>query len=526
MSLLINEKHIGSKHYHEYKSPEGTVVNMGVYNNQAFHERNGVNYITFDGTNTFITGLVVDDLIIAGELSVEGNTDITGTLDVTGDTTVADITVDTMNVTEEITLAPNASPSSTAGTLYYDAESQTVSAKTGVANVSVQIGQEMQYQVVNNTGVQIDNGTPVYAAGVDATTELIEIGPANANSAFTSLSTLGLTTEDIADGEVGMVTNFGIVRDFDTSGLSPAGAMYLDSSPGGMTNTKPLSPNRVILLGTCLVSDVSVGKVHVARNIFSRAVANKSYSFTSNGIGSGTYYVGGFYDAPVADTTLTNASLTQTHGSADNAYWAHAFIVAGAAGTVDTGQVGLKVTGDSVTDAGVLVEGDEEILTTDITTLATNSYLESPKKWVGTCTFTLYTVSGSPTTYTVDFNYGYCKYEDFGNKDFTVNTIEVVGLAGGNDSSFNIQLLKHDDTGWTYHASAFDPGNGIIAEWSTDLGTHDNLVNNENFAWKRSTLAEYIDGSAEEGIIVKIITGVNNSVQTMDVHVVGEIESF
>ena len=55
---------------------------------------------------------------------------------------------------------------------------------------------------------------------------------------------------------------------------------------------------------------------------------------------------------------------------------------------------------------------------------------------------------------------------------------------------------------------------------------YDNLANNENFAWKRSTLAEYIDGSSDEGIIVKIVTGANNSVQSMDVHIVGEIESF
>jgi len=75
-SLLVNEGHIGSKHYHEYKSPEGTRVLMGVYANQAFHEHNGVNYITFDGTNTNIVSPLL------------GDTTITGTLDVSGDVTV------------------------------------------------------------------------------------------------------------------------------------------------------------------------------------------------------------------------------------------------------------------------------------------------------------------------------------------------------------------------------------------------------------------------------------------------------
>jgi len=520
MSYLINERHLGSKHYHEYKSPEGSTVNMGVYQSQAFHELNGVNYITFDGTNTTISGLITDTL------DVTGDTTIGGTLDVTGDTTLTDLTADTINVTEEIIFAANASPSSTPGTVFYDDDAQTLAVTTGVEQVTVQIGQEMHYQVINNTGVQIDNGTPVITSDVDATIGLVEIIPGNAVSPFTSLSAIGLTTEDIGDGEIGMVTSFGIVRDFDTSGLVVGKPMYLDSSSGGLTSTKPLSPNTIVLMGTCLVNDASVGKVHVSINQFTRPIANKSYSFTSNGIGAGTYYVGGFYDAPAADVTLTNASLTQTHGTASVAYGAHAFIVAGAAGTVDTGQVGLRVTGDSITDAGVLAEGDTEVLTTDITTLSTDAYLETPKKWLGTCTFELYTVSGSPTTYTVDFNYGYCKYEDFGNKDFSVNTVEVVGLAGGTDTNFDIHLLKHDSIGWTYSAAAFEPGDGIIVDWSNDMAPYDNLVNNGNFAWKRSTLAEYIDGSADEGIIVRIVTGANNSVQSADIHIVGEIESF
>jgi len=468
-------------------------------------------------------------------ISREGSTTIPN-LSVSGLTidelTITDLSVDTLDVGsaatigEELILNSNSTPTGTPGTLYYDSVHRTVSAITGVPDVSVQIGQEMHYVVINNTGVLITNGTPVHADGVDGTQEVIEIAPANADNPFTALSTLGLTTADIDDGEIGIVTSFGIVRDMDTSLLSAGGAVYLDSSAGGLTNTKPLSPNTVVLLGTVLEVDNLVGKVHVSRNIFSRPLANKSYSFTSNGIGAGTYYAAGFYDAPDADTTLTDISLTQTHGSANNAYAAHAFIVAGAAGTVDTGVVGLRVTGDSITDEGVLTGSDTEIIVADITTLATDIYLETPKKWLGTCTFELYEVSGSPTTYSLDFNYGYAKYEDFGNKDFSVNTIEAVGLAGANDTSFDMHLLKHDDTGWTYAATGFVPGNGVIVDWSGDMSPYDNLVNGKQFAWKRADLATFIEGSGDEGIIVQIITGANNSVQSMDVHIVGEVESF
>jgi hypothetical protein len=132
----------------------------------------------------------------------------------------------------------------------------------------------------------------------------------------------------------------------------------------------------------------------------------KSYAFTQRSIASGDYWAAGYYDAPAADVTLNQASTTQTYGTANTAYGAHAFIVAGGAGTVDTGQVGLRVTGTSITDAAVRTTSDTEVLTTDITTLSLHEYIETEKKWIGTVTFELYTVSGTPTTYSVDVNYG------------------------------------------------------------------------------------------------------------------------
>jgi hypothetical protein len=494
----VEHRFLGSRNYTEYKASNNNLCTVGVDNLKAFINLNGVDFVSYNGVFTTIENLTLEELVITGNALIGG----------------------------AVILAPNSSPPSTAGALYYDPVAQTVSSTTGVSDVTVQIGQEIHYQVINNTGSTIDNGTPVHTSNVDATTGLVEISKANAISPFTSLSTIGLTTEDIDDGEIGMVTSFGIVRDIDTSGLTIGRPVYLDATFGGMTGTKPLSPNAIVLLGTCLVSDANVGQMHVEINRFTRPLANKSYSFTSNGIGAGTYYVGGFYDAPAASVTLTQASPGQSHGSANNAYGAHAFIVAGGAGTVDTGTVGIKVTGASITDAGVLTPVDDEILTLDIVGLSTDEYLETNKKWVGSISFSTFTTTGSPTAYSVDFNYGLCKYEDFGNKDFSVNKIEVVGLAGASDTSFDIHLLKHDNIGWTYHATAFDPGNGVIVDWGTDMGSSDNLVNGENFAWKRSTLAEFIDGSGSEGVIVKIITGTNNSVQAMDVHIVGEIESF
>jgi hypothetical protein len=202
--------------------------------------------------------------------------------------------------------------------------------------------------------------------------------------------------------------------------------------------------------------------------------------------------------------------------------------VFGGAGTVDAGQVGLRVNGASVSDLGAYNGTDTEDITDDITTLSLNQYIETSKKWVGQVTYELYEVAPAGT-YSVDFNYGFAKYEDLGNNDFTITDFEVVGVAGATDTSFNIRLLKHSATGWTYSAAAFIPGDGSVIDWFTDMGAgagNDNLTNGENFAWKRDNLSEFVDGDGSEGVLVEIFTGANGSVQSMDVHIGAQLEEL
>ena len=407
---------------------------------------------------------------------------------------------------------------------FYDAEAQTVASTTGVPEVTVQQGQEVHHPlVINNTADTLYDGTPVYTSSVS--NGFVEIDSAKSSSPFTSLSSLGLVTADIAPGELGFVTYFGIVRGINTTGLTEGRPVYLAAN-GGLISTKPAAPNEIVLFGTCLVEHADTGKIDVVLNLFTRPLANKSYSFTSNGIGAGIYYVGGYYDAPLLDATIDEVTPTQAYGTAGNPYGAHAFVVAGGAGTVDAGQVGLRVIGTSGTDAGAYNVNDTAIITEDITTLSTDDYIETPEKWDSIIIFELYDFSGTPTAYSLDLNYGFCKYEDFGNVDFSVTKIEAVGLAGAADTNFDMSLLHHHDSGWTYAASGFIPGNGELADFSDTYSPNDNLANGIPFAWKVTPINQFIHGDADEGIIVRIVTGANNSVQSMDVHVIGVVESF
>jgi hypothetical protein len=249
---------------------------------------------------------------------------------------------------------------------------------------------------------------------------------------------------------------------------------------------------------------------------------SKSYSFSSPVGTTGKFYSAGYYDAPAAHKAATQAAATQTYGGANHTHAAHAFIVAGGAGNVAVGagnQVGLKVSGTSINDQGVRAGGDEEVLTTDITTLVADQYLETTKKWNGTITFSLYIVGGAPATYDLNFNYGLCKYDDYSNKNFVLTGFECVGLAGANDTGFNIELLHHKITGWTYDAAAFVPGNGAICDMNTDHGAEKNLAIDEPFAYKRDNLNTLVNGGTVEGFVIRVTTGANRAVQAMSAHV-------
>lgn len=242
----------------------------------------------------------------------------------------------------------------------------------------------------------------------------------------------------------------------------------------------------------------------------------KSYTFRSRDPGSGVHYVGGFYHAPVDDANLTNASPTVVYGGANHPYAAHAFIVSGGNGSTDGSDLVLTVSGTSIDDAGVRTEADSEVIEPTATVSALNSYYETAKKWLGTITFTLTSAGGS--TFSYDFNYGFCKYEDWGNRDFAITDFECTGHPNMNDAGFDIELIHHKAAGWTYHATAFVPGAAALYQMTTIHSTESDLDADEPFAFKLTGLSQDIDGSGSEGTIIRVTTGVNNSVFYMNIH--------
>jgi hypothetical protein len=143
------------------------------------------------------------------------------------------------------------------GRLTWDSNDGTLKLDTEFTDVSVQMGQELQTVVYNNSGSLIPNGSPVYGSGADVTNDRLTIALSQSNS-FLSLRTVGVTTQDIANGSTGAITTHGIVRDVDLSSFSVGDPLWVDETVAGTyRNTKPAAPNYSIIIGIVLDNSVS-----------------------------------------------------------------------------------------------------------------------------------------------------------------------------------------------------------------------------------------------------------------------------
>ena len=128
-------------------------------------------------------------------------------------------------------------------------------------NVTLQVGQEQVVRVKNDTGAALSNGKAVYISGSNGVNLLASY--ANAGAENTSSQTIGITTEEIGSNQHGFVTTFGLVRNIDTSTLIEGAAVWLGTTNGGLTATRPAAPNHGVLIGFCLRKHATVGVIFV-----------------------------------------------------------------------------------------------------------------------------------------------------------------------------------------------------------------------------------------------------------------------
>jgi hypothetical protein len=207
-------------------------------------------------------------------------------------------------------------PNPTGGTLFFDSNENALSYKpiTNQNDVTVNLGQESLIRVYNALPTTILNGQVLHITG--ATSGVPTVALANASKlglTFTDslAQSSGVATHDIPSGQYGFMTNFGVVRDLNTTAFTVGQEVFLsDTIDGALTN----DPNniaftsRISTVGYCLESNATTGKILVVitnENPLQSLTQQEINVLLGNTISTGAYFYTG---ATTASTTTINVS--------------------------------------------------------------------------------------------------------------------------------------------------------------------------------------------------------------------------
>jgi len=147
------------------------------------------------------------------------------------------------------------------GTLSWNTEEETVDI---IQNGAVlQVGQEIHVHVRNNTGSTINDGTPVYVTGTLGASGRLTVAPMIADGSIPAKFFLGVTTEDIPNGEDGKVTTFGKIRGVNTSAYSEGQTLFVSSTTAGFWQTTPPASPALDLEAAIVISSKNNGTLFV-----------------------------------------------------------------------------------------------------------------------------------------------------------------------------------------------------------------------------------------------------------------------
>ena len=320
-----------------------------------------------------------------------------------------------------------ATPGHSEGLFSWDDNDHTLRIFNDIPAMAIQVGQEVIIRVRNETGVQIDDGTPV--RGVGSSQGLITVTPSQGNS-LNNLRTTGIATHNIPNNTNGYITIIGQVRDIDTSAWSGGDTLYVSPTAAGeLTDIRPKSPNIAHAIATVSISDATSGSIFAfsspARTDPMQEIA---YTLPLTGVvDTSVDFIG----------TLRNEALGATGDVATD--WAvsnqHVFIYINSI----TGSGDITITGTSLPEASAVPSaGDVEVLPASAT-----GYLQTDRKWWEVTNIDVET----PAISAIDFDYGVVGYPDMGNRNFRIIGYRCDAYATGNSPDFRLIIEKVDDTG-------------------------------------------------------------------------------
>jgi hypothetical protein len=197
-----------------------------------------------------------------GATNLDGLTDVTITSAATGDFLTYNGTawVNDSAITAALFDTSVGSPNSTEGKLQWDSDYGTLSFGLEGNNSVQQIGINQFAYCYNADSVTLEKGTAVYIFGGQGSQ--VSIKRALNTSDSTSATTLGLVSESIASGASGYVCTYGVLQGIDTTAYNEGDILYLGSTAGSLTTTKPSAPNHGVFIGV-VVKDAVGGEIWI-----------------------------------------------------------------------------------------------------------------------------------------------------------------------------------------------------------------------------------------------------------------------
>lgn len=421
------------------------------------------------------------------------------------------------------------SPEHQARRLHWDDTKKTLELGSPIEDIHLALGQSSYYWVENGEGSEMGELTAVRITGV-AEDGIFQVGRASKDVYATAQTTLAITAHAIAAGERGLALEAGRINNIDTSDWNTGDVLWLDNA-GALTNVRPTAGTGTALqvaIGVVLFAHESLGAVGVRIDVIPRlqalsdvqletpeagdivgyngstgrfelaqSVTEIAWAFKSFVGSAGTSYYGGFLELFSGNDDF---SPSITFGTANVARAAHFFVVLGEA-AVD--EISITVSGTSITDTGVRTTSDSEVITIPNGTQP-NAMFETAKKWLGQ--ITIETTGGTAK----QCNYGFAKYWDNNNTNFTVRGFDVTWLGGAADTTPDIQLIHYKSEGWTYNAGA-KPTPPVAESMSNDYSTDRAVADGLHGAYKRSNVDVDIDGAESEGTIWAVVATVNRT---------------
>jgi hypothetical protein len=165
-----------------------------------------------------------------------------------------------------IRFADDAAHTAYQGELTWNVDEGTLDLGLNEGHVILQIGQEIHYRVINQSGSTIPNGSLVMYDGSDGNSGKLKVTLWDGTSPTKNI--MGISTEEILNGENGYVTHFGKVRGIQTNGANygetwvDGDILYADAT-SGLTKTLPEAPNSKTPVAIVVNSHVSSGALFV-----------------------------------------------------------------------------------------------------------------------------------------------------------------------------------------------------------------------------------------------------------------------